>query len=491
MTASSSPVAPAPLPDPPRSNLPLPPGPRGHLLWGVLAELRRDPLRFFVSTARDHGDVVLLPFGPSIAQVGPRVILLARPEHIQRVFLDNQHNYGRQTRGYRALRETLGNGLVTSDGEFWLRQRRIAQPAFHRSRIAGFGAVMSQCADDLVRSWERRALDGQAFDVVPELLKVTLAILGRSMFRGDLSRHAEDIGHAVEIGLSRTRQKIQALVPIPDFVPTPDNLRARRAKDKVDRLIFDLIAAQRRGGQPASGPAGARDGDVPADLLTMLMEARDEVTGEGMTDVQLRDELLTILVAGHETTSVALAWTFMLLSQHPGERRRLEAELHSVLGGRPPTMDDLPRLRFTRMVLEESMRLYPPAWNVARSATQGDEIGGYRIPRGCFVLTSPYVTHRHPGLWENPEGFDPDRFDPARKQERHRFAYFPFGGGPHLCIGMGFAMMEAQLVLAAVAQRYRLELEPGHPLVPEPMVTLRPRHGVVVRLRPVPPPEAG
>jgi cytochrome P450 len=426
-----------------------------------------------VQSANRYGDVVRLPMGPF------RVFLARHPDHVQRVLLDNQQNYGRQTRGYRALRETLGNGLVTSDGDFWLRQRRIAQPAFHKQRIARFASVMTEAAEQLVASWEARARSGEPFDVMPDLLRATLAIIGRSMFGQDLSHRAEQIGEAVELGLARTRELIFTLVPLPAALPTRKNRRYREARETIDRIVFGMIEERRRA---AAAGSGAADGG--GDLLSLLMDARDELTGEGMTDVQLRDELITILVAGHETTSMALAWTFCLLSWHPAERRRLEEELAEVLGGRAPTLEDLPRLRFTRMVLEESMRLYPPAWNVARSAAADDTLGPYRIPAGSFVMLSPYVTHRHPAFWENPEGFDPDRFDPERRHERPRFAYFPFGGGPHLCIGNSFAMMEAQIVLATVAQRYRLDLVPGHPIVPLPLVTLRPRHGVKVTLKP-------
>jgi cytochrome P450 len=444
------------------------PGPRGHYLVGNVPELRDDPLRLFIECGLEFGDVVRLHLGPITAH------LVRHPDGVKHVLQDNNKNYGRQTRGFEALRETLGNGLITSEGSFWQRQRRIAQPGFHRQRIAGFAAIMVESATAMVERWAARgASAGQPdrIDLTPELLRVTLRILGLSMFGLDLSDDAEAIGRAVTVVLEATRTSITSILEIPRFIPTPANRRFLEALATIDRVTLGLIAERRAGG-------ASKD-----DLLSMLLDARDEETGEGMTDRQLRDELVTILGAGHETTSMALSWTAVLLSRHPGVRRKLEAELDVVLAGRAPGFSDIPKLQYTRMVLEEAMRLYPPAWIVGRNAIDDDEIGGYPIPAASLVFVSPWVTHRHPGLWDNPEGFDPERFAPGADEARPRYAYFPFGGGPHLCIGNSFAMMEATLVLATVAQRFHMDLVPGHPVEPEPMITIRPRHGVMVSLR--------
>jgi cytochrome P450 len=445
---------------------PLPPGHDGHPLVGTLPEFRGDPLGFLLRTARAYGGV---------ARLGIRrrtVLLVSDPAGIKRVLQDNADNYGRKTRSVAALRQTLGDGLLTITGDTWWRNRRLAQPAFHKQRLGGFASSMAADAGAFAARVAARAAPPAApFDLCPEMSRLTLAILGRCLFERDLTDAADAVGRAVDVVLHHTIDRLQALVPLPTALPTRKNLRFRAATRTLDAVVQSLVEERRRAG-----------GDR-ADLLSMLLAARDEETGEGLSDRQLRDEVMTLLLAGHETTAMALSWTFYLLSMHPEARRRLEAELADVLGGRAPALEDLPRLRYTRMVLEETMRLYPPAWVITRSAEGEDEIGGYRIPAGAIVLVSPFVTHHDPRLWEDPEGFDPERFDPDRAgaaPERPRYAYFPFGGGPHLCIGAGLAMMEATIILATVAQTVRLDLEPGRPVAVDPLVTLRPRPGVWV-----------
>jgi len=281
------------------------------------------------------------------------------------------------------------------------------------------------------------------------------------------------VGGALQVVLHHTIEKLAALFPLPGAVPTPKNLRFRAALRALDRVVLSLIAERRR------------DGADRGDLLSMLLAARDEDTGEGLTDQQLRDEVMTLLLAGHETTAMGLSWTFYLLSLHPGARRALEKELDAApAGGNGAAAEDLHRLRYTRMVLDEALRLFPPAWVVTRSADADDEIGGFAIPAGSRVLVSPYVTHHDPALWDDPEGFDPERFAPEAQEGRPRYAYFPFGGGPHLCIGAGFAIMEATIVLATVGRRLRLDLEPGRPVAIDPLVTLRPKPGIWMTARP-------
>jgi cytochrome P450 len=434
----------------------------------MLPEFRGDRLGFLVRTARQYGGV---------ARFGLRrrsVFLVTDPAAVKRVLQDNADNYGRKTRSLAALRETIGDGLLTTTGPAWWRNRRLMQPAFHKQRLGGFAGTIAEAAEDFAARATRLGAAGASFDLVPELARLTLRILGRCLFDRELTDEADAVGGAVQVVLHHTIEKLGSLIPLPGLVPTPKNLRFRRALRALDRVVLSLIEERRRG-------AGAAE---RGDLLTMLVSARDEETGEGLGDRQLRDEVMTLLLAGHETTAMALSWTFYLLSLHPGVRRRLEDELAAALAGRAPALDDLPRLPYTRMVIEEAMRLYPPAWVITRSATGADELGGFAIPAGDMVLLSPYVTHHDPSLWEDPEGFDPERFAPGAEGGRPRYAYYPFGGGPHLCIGAGFAMMEATIVLATVAQRLRLDLEAGRPVAIEPLVTLRPSPGIWVTARP-------
>jgi cytochrome P450 len=364
----------------------------------------------------------------------------------------------------------LGNGLLTSEGDFWRRQRRIAQPAFHKERIAAFGDVMVRAAEDTARAWTAVAKSGGTLDVAAEMMRLTLRIAGETLLSSDVTGHAAVVGDAVSLLLREANRRILQPIEVPLRVPTPNNRRVLRVLSELDAIVFRMIEDRRR-----------MTGGRPSDLLTMLMEARDEETGEGMTDKQLRDEVLTIFLAGHETTANALSWTFYLLSLHPEVARRTSAELADVLGGRAPQVADLGRLVYTTAVLKEAMRLFPPAWIVGRRAVEDDTIDGYDIPRDSIVFVSPWLTHRHPAFWQNPEGFDPERFLPERAATIHRYAYFPFGAGPRLCIGQGFAMIEAVLLLATLAQRIRLDLVPGHRVVPHPSITLRPRYGILAR----------
>jgi cytochrome P450 len=437
------------------------PGPRGHLLLGSLPDAQRDPIQLFMSAFRDYGDVVRFRFGPMVAH------LVSSPAGVNHVLAENNKNYGKQTRGYKNLRYVLGNGLLTSEGELWKRQRRIAQPAFHRQRIGSFAQAMVRASEDAAAGLEARR--GQVVDVAAEMVRLTLRIVGETLLGHDPSDAADQVGSALAFLLHTANLRTSRILDLPPFLPTAKNMRFRRALATLDGVVLGMIAERRKN----PGDRG--------DLLSMLMEARDAETGEAMDDRQLRDEAMTIFLAGHETTANALTWSRLHVSRYPAALRELRAELAQVLGGRSPTLEDLPRLRFTRMVLEESLRLYPPAWIIGRSATEADEIGGYLIPARSIVFVSPYVVHRHPRLWEDPEGFDPQRF--SAEKTLPKGAYFPFGGGPRLCIGNTFAMMEAQLVLATLLQRVRLELEPGHPVALEPSITLRPRHGMRMAVR--------
>ncbi|HXU01896.1 MAG TPA: cytochrome P450 [Polyangia bacterium] len=453
------------------------PGPKGHPLFGMLPEFRGDRLSFLVRTARTYGAVARFMIR------NRSVFLVSDPAGVKRVLQDNADNYGRKTRSVDALKETLGNGLLTTTGPPWWRNRRLAQPSFHKQRLAGFAGIMASSSADFVERLARTGGGGDAarapVDIVPEMSRLTLRILGLCLFDRDLTDEADAVGGALQVVLHHTIDKLAALFPLPGAVPTPKNLRFRAALRALDRVVLSLIAERRR------------DGADRGDLLSMLLAARDEDTGEGLSDRQLRDEVMTLLLAGHETTAMALSWTFYLLSLHPGARRTLEKEVDAAPpgggngnGAAGAGPGDLARLRYTRMVLDEALRLYPPAWVVTRSADAPDEIGGFAIPAGSRVLVSPYVTQHDPALWDDPEGFDPERFAPEADAGRPRYAYFPFGGGPHLCIGAGFATMEATIVLATVARRLRLDLEPGRPVTIDPLVTLRPKPGIFVTARP-------
>ncbi len=440
------------------------PGPRGNLLWGSLGEARYHPLTFYPEARSRYGDVVRFR---SIGRF--HWILLAHPADIEHVLRVNHQNYVKGLFSH-VLKLLLGEGLLTSEGSFWLRQRRLAQPAFHRKRLAALGTITTRAAEAMLRSWELYARKAQPFDVNGEMMPLTLRIVGEALFSADVSGDADTVREALTVALEHVDYRSYSLFALPERVPTPRNRRFIRARRLLDEVVLKLIEERRRSGEDAG------------DLLSMLLLARDEETGESMSDAQLRDEVMTILLAGHETTANALSWAWYLLAQNPEAEQKLHAELADVLGGRTPSLDDLPRLPYTRMVIDETLRLYPPAWGIARQPIADDEIRGYRLPAGVPVFLSQYVTHRHPDFWEQPDLFDPDRWRPERSAGRPSFAYFPFGGGPRLCIGNNFALMEAQLVLATVAQRFRLRVARNFPVALRPLVTLRPLNGIWMTL---------
>ena len=364
-----------------------------------------------------------------------------------------------------------GLNLLTSDGDYWLQQRRLMAPAFHRQRIAGFGVLMSQAAQGMLARWDKTEAAGGWIDAHREIMQVTLEIVGQALFSIDLSGEANALARSFAEGMDYLNFRLNHVFAWPLFLPTPRNIRLRRALAVTDRVMQEIIDERWHSGAERE------------DLLSMLLEARYEDSGQGMTDEQLQNELGILVGAGHETTANALIWTFYLLAEHPEVEQALHRELDQVLQGRAPTVADLPALPYTRMVIEEAMRLYPPAWILTgRQVIADDQVGGYTIPAGSIVFISPYATHRDPRFWPDPERFDPSRFAPERAAERPRFAYLPFGGGPRKCIGAEFAMTEAQLILAAVAQRCRLRLKPGWAVEPDPIFTLRVRGGLPMRL---------
>lgn len=446
-----------------KQSLRRPPGPKGHFIVGSLPERRNEPLKLYLEGALKHGDIVYYKMGPV------DVYLLNNPEHIKHVLQDNQRNYFKG-KGYDKLFPVLGNGLLLSDGDFWHRQRKLSQPAFHRQRLIGFSKTMTDATAEMLERWKKHPA-GETLDVAKEMMRLTLAIVSRTLLSTDVSDDADNVGAALTRLLAETNDRLLSIFPW-EKVPSPRNSRFKKDLETLDSVVFRVIEERRRTGQDTG------------DLLSMLMQTRDEETGESMNDRQLRDEVMTIFLAGHETTATLLSWAFVLLSRNPHVARKLAAEAKEICaGGRTPTFEDLPRLRYTQMVIDETLRLYPPAWVLARENKADDEIGGYTIPAGSIIVLSPYVVHRLPHLWDNPEGFDPERFSPEHAgAPRHKFSYFPFSGGPRVCIGNNFAIMEAQLILAMITSRYRLDLVPGFPIEPEALITLRPKHGVGVTL---------
>lgn len=443
-------------------------------VFGLAFPMRTDPLgtmrRAFEQTG--DGDAVFLRLGPYKATI------FRHPDQIKRIFVDNAANYSKRTRGYRKAKLVLGEGLVTSEGELWQRQRRIAQPAFHRQRIAGFAEVMVAATEEMLDGWMPGGQGPESEqDVFLEMMRVTLRIAVQTLFGIEPSPRLAEVSAAVSEVLERTNDVITNPISLPIWTPLPKYRRFKRALGVLDAFVYEAIAARR-----AEPPAAV---ERRGDLLSMLLSARDDQTGQTMSDRQLRDEAVTILIAGHETTANALSWALWLLGNHPRVQGDLAAEVAGVLPpGRPAGFGDLPNLKLTRAVIDEAMRLYPPAWMIGRHAIADDTLGPYRLRAGEFALVSPYMTHRYARLWDAPDAFDPARFLDGRAERLPKFAYLPFGGGQRFCIGANFALMQATLMLATTIRRAAFAPVPGHPVEPYAMITLRPRHGIRMRVSP-------
>jgi len=402
-----------------------------------------------------------------------RNFVISDPDGIRRVLRDNAANYPKSPLLRRTLGPALGQGLITSEGETWRRHRRLMAPAFDRLNFGGYSPVMTGAALRLAEDWSRLA-PGAQIDVSSEMMKLTARVIAQTMFSAD----SGEIEALLEGSMARVQARSQPglldMLGFPGWLASPGRMRAiRRHLAPMDELLRRLVEERRRAPSPGH------------DLLGRLLSARDEATGQGLDAEEIRDEVLTIFTAGHETTSLALAWTWYLLSQHPRVEEKLRAELRAALGGRVPSQADLEALPYTRMVLEESMRLYPPAYLLSsRRALADDVVSGVKIPKGSYIFIFPWILHRHRRLWDYPERFDPERFSPEQSERRHRYAYLPFSAGPRVCIGAGFAMMEATLLLATLAQRFRLRLVPGHRIEVRGLITLRAANGI--RMTPEP-----
>ncbi len=395
-----------------------------------------------------------------------RTCLIVHPDHIEQVLKTNAHNYDKRAWGYKQLKLLVGDGLITSDGKAWQHQRRTAQPAFAHQRLFERADLIADAAEVMAARWLEHATRGCPLDVHREMMALTLQVVGQLVLGVDLTRETGAVADALHIALEEITHRNYAMMPWPLSIPTPHNRRLRGAIRTIDDVIR-MIIEQR----------GRRVGEQ-GDLLAMLMAESAAGLGRKQHEVELRQQIMTIILTGHESTANALTWTWYLLSTHPEVARTLRGELARVLGGRSPTVSDLQRLPYCHMVFREAMRLYPPVWFMQRRAMADDRIGGYHIPAGSILFLSPFVTHRHPDFWAQPEAFDPEHFQPQAMAQRPRLAYFPFGGGARSCIGAGLATLESTLILATLAQRFELAPVSTHPVVPQASVTLRPRDGM-------------
>ncbi len=430
-----------------------PPGPQGSTFAFIFGERRRDPLGFFTKLTQDFGDVSTLQL------FNFRTLFINHPDMIEDVLVNKARKF-EKGRVLKANIRLFGQGLLTSEGDFWLRQRRLAQPAFHRARVAAYGETMVQYAERAMRTWR----NGEVRDIHEDMMQITLQVVGKTLFNADLAHDTREVGDTLEILLKLAADFGKSIL-IPLWVPTPRNLRARLGIRRIEKIVYRIIAQRR-----------AEGGDT-GDLLSMLLAVQDE-DGSRMTDMQLRDETITLFLAGHETTANALSWTLWLLAQNPEVERKFHAELDAVLGGRAPSVEDMPKLVYTGHVLSESMRLYPPAWGMARLVREEVEVAGYKLLPGNGVAFAQWIVHRDRRWFDEPGKFLPERWEGDLAKRLPHFAYFPFGGGPRQCIGNSFALMEATLILATVAQKFRFRLVPGHPVTPLASITLRPAHGI-------------
>ncbi|HEX5708522.1 MAG TPA: cytochrome P450 [Pyrinomonadaceae bacterium] len=435
-----------------------PPGPKSVVPGWQLLTFTRDPLEFVTRLARTYGDVAR--FGDS----SQNFFLLSHPDFVRDVLVTHNSDF-MKSRGLQRAKRLLGEGLLTSEPPLHRRQRRLAQPAFHKQRVAAYASVM---VDYALRHERERWGDGRTLDIAHEMMLLTLAIAGQTLFGTETEAEAEEVGQALSATMSSFTRMMMPFAELLDRLPLPSTRRFQQARARLDRVIYRIIEERRASGVDRG------------DLLSMLLLAQDEEGDhEGMSDEQLRDEVMTIFLAGHETTANALTWTWYLLSQNPEAEERLHAEVDAVLGDRKPSAEDLPRLPYAEKVLAESMRLYPPAWILGRRALKDYEVGGYYVPAGSIVLMSQYVMHRDARYFPDPERFDPERWTPEAKQARPQFSYFPFGGGPRRCIGEGFAWMEATLVLATIARKWRVRVRDDYRVETQPRITLRPGRGGV------------
>jgi len=434
-----------------------PPGPPPNLIRSLFGAMQQNPLDYFTAMAQQYGDVSGMRIGKF------RSLFINHPDLIEDVLVNNSRKY-HKGRILQANKYLFGEGLLTSEGDFWLRQRRLTQPAFHRARVSAYAATMAEYAEQLIATWR----NGQERDIHEEMMQLALRIVGKTLFDADVTRDAKEVGETLDI-LLHIAANFGRTILVPLWVPTPRNIRAKLGIKRLEKVIYRIIADRRASGRDTG------------DLLSILLQAQDE-DGTPMNDRQLRDETITLFLAGHETTANTLSWTWWLLAQNPAVEKKFHQELDGVLGGRAPTVDDLPKLTYLSNMLTESLRLYPTAWGMARLAAEEHEIAGYPVRPGYGVAFAQWVIHRDVRWFDAPLEFRPERWENGLAKQLPRFAYFPFGGGPRQCIGNTFALMEASVVLATIGQRFRFGLTAGHKVTPLASITLRPKNGIQVRL---------
>jgi len=441
----------------PPNKLRRPPGPRGLPLLGLTLALRKDALGTLRRVAREYGDIIRIPVGFQDR------IFLNHPDYIEQVLVIQQAKFHKSELTKRLTEGLLGQGLLISEGDFWRRQRRLVQPSFHRSRINEYAATMKESALSHIRDWRH----GEERDIAGEMMALTLGVAVRTLFGTTLPAEGRQVGNSLSFLMRYQLGRLRSPIRIPESWPTPRNRRALRERNFLDSLVYRII--QERQSQGNSNHHN--------DLLSMLMSAMDE-DGSQMTPQQLRDETMTLFLAGHETTAQALAWTWFLLAENPGAEARLYEELQTVLNGRPPDPADFAKLPYLYALIHEVLRMYPPAYITARTSIEPSQIGGYEFPTGATILMSQWIMHRDPRYYDDADTFRPERWLDGLADRLPAGAYFPFGDGPRRCIGQGFAMLEAAIVIGTLAQRFQFRLVPGPPVVAEPLVTLRPRHGI-------------
>lgn len=423
----------------------------------------KDPLDFFVKTFAEYGDIY------DVNSNFFTIYVIANPNYIQEVMVSNKKDYAKSD-DYKILKYSLGNGLLTSEGDFWKKQRRIAQPAFHKESMKKLLETMIASTQATVQAW----LNKKQVELTDEMHFLTLDIVTKCLFGTTLDSDYSKIQESITIGNEFLAEKIMRPFTPPIWLPTPKTRRYKKSRKYSSDVILDIIKKRQES-----------QSTQHQDLLSMLMNAQDEDTGEKMSAQQLKDEAITIFVAGHETTANALSWTFYLLSQHPEKLRLLQEEIDTVLQGQAPDFQQLRALQYTQMVIEEAMRLYPPAWSIGRKVAQDTVLDGYPLKKEVRLILDVYTLHRHPDYWENPNAFEPERFHPEQKKQRHKYAYIPFGAGQRMCIGNNFAMMEMKVVLVMILQQFQLQLAKEAPeVVPEPLITLRPKNGILMDVLP-------
>lgn len=437
----------------------LPPGPKGIPIFGILFDYNKDPTGFSLRCAQEFGDIALLPFGPL------KVYLLSNPEHVSEVLSHQSHRFIKGI-SIQSLKSSLGKGLLTSEGSFWQRQRRLIQPAFHRERLIEYGSMMVAATEKTIGRWQ----DGEVRDIQADMMQLTLSIVAQALFGTDISDKTPIIESAIDAIMVHFSKQLNTFFLLPEWLPTPENTRFQQKLQRLDEVIYDIIRRRRS------------SKEVRCDLLTMLLQVEDE-EGAGMSDREIRDEVVTLMMAGHETTALALTWTWMLLSQHPEVEKKLHEEIQTVLQGRSPTANDFPQFEYAAWVIKESMRLYPPAWGTSRQVVEPLQMGGYTLEPGDTAFLNQWVMHRDPRFFDCPEQFQPERWADGFEQRLQRGVYFPFGDGPRGCIGKGFAMMEAVLVLVAIAQKFRPILPSNYKPELIPSITLRPKNGMKMSLK--------